>query len=196
MLTTLSTEGAVRAKNDHSFRKEYVEKSISDIERILQFKLNFKKYPKELQEEMKNIAVIAMYEAIQRFDTNYNVKFATYAGKYITGRVLSYLKSMNLSYCSIDELQIEARNNTEKEVVETASYEEFLKLLSDFEITIVSLRVKKLTNTEIAKILDVSRKTINRILKDVQMKYNAYDNGKVRLIKRRRYSLEKKKKRD
>lgn len=191
MLTTLSTEGAVRAKNDHIFRKEYIEKSVLDIERILQSKLNFKKYPKELQEEMKNVATIALYEAIQRFDTSYNVKFTTYAGKYIVGRVLTYLKGQNFSYCDINELQVEAKNNTEKEVVETTFYQEFSNVLSKDEITIINLRLRNCRPKEIAKLLGVSTKTIRRIMKDIQNKYNSYNDGKVELVKRRRYSLEK-----
>jgi RNA polymerase sporulation-specific sigma factor len=124
-------------------------------------------------------SLIALFSAVETFDSVRGVKFSTYASACIKNRLFSCLKSLPVS----DSTDVSAADETgsvphapspehifiEKESAE-ALYRSLSDLLSDREFSVLSLRIDGYSYADIASKLGLSPKSVDNTMSRVRAK--------------------------
>lgn len=175
---TLSRDEAMKLwLSEHSeYAKEQVILNNAGLIGLVMKRLNLNLFDDDLYE----IGIIGLCEAINRFDSNKGVEFSTYAVISIRGAFIkSFRKKQIVPVISLDE---KYRTNNEDEVAygemiaDKKCFEEEVEtsiivgLLSERERKILYLSYEGKTQVEIAKLTGLSQSCISRILEKIQKK--------------------------
>lgn len=95
-------------------------------------------------EDLHQVAIVGLIKAIDKYETKYNVKFSTYAYKYILGEVLKYVNDNRGFKLSKEYLFLEKRINKAKEML-------------------TQKMMRKPTNFELSVFLEIDERIINQI---------------------------------
>ncbi len=150
-------------------------------------------------DDLVSIGTIGLIKAIDSFNHNSNVKFATYASRCIQNEILMYFrarKKQNLEVSINETIDIDKDGNpltyldiikTEDTIAEDLDRKEKCQkalyyidnILSERERKIVKLRYgigygKEITQREVSELLGISRSYVSRIEKSALDKISAY----------------------
>lgn len=141
------------------------------------------------QEDLISIGTIGLIKGINSFNSDKNIKLATYTAKCIENEILMFMRSSKKLNAEVylnepigkdkDDNVVtlqEVLENNEKNIEDTVDlkfkikelYEKMKTVLQDREIKIIEMRFgldenKPKTQREIAKILNISRSYVSRI---------------------------------
>lgn len=131
-------------------------------------------------------AMIALFKAIQAFDTDKQTSFAAFVktttqnhmidsirkSEAKNNRVLSDAVSIENMKFFIEDEQSEDFGIYEEELQDLLSNEEFKSNFSDLEWQVLNLRLIKLSYNDIGKELDVKEKVVDNALQRIKQKLN------------------------
>lgn len=83
-------------------------------------------------DDLKQVAIIGMMKAISNYDNNKNVKFTTYAYKYILGEVYKFVNDNRDFRISKEYLSLEKKINQAKEIL----VQKLMRVPSNFELSL------------------------------------------------------------
>lgn len=173
-----------KAKYDSEEFKKLEEKHIKMIMKIINsFNLDWGDYSIN-KEDLKQEALIGLYEACENFDPKYNVKFSTFAYQVMRRRVnRAYQKMKNIydketySYSKFEkddrsetfatkEKEDNPKENLKVMDICTNAYYIGGRKLSELDYSIISKRLENKTYKEIAEELNISPKRVdNRLVR-------------------------------
>ena len=173
-----------KAKHDSEEFKKLEEKHIKMIMKIINsFNLDWGDYSIN-KEDLKQEALIGLYEACENFDPKYNVKFSTFAYQIMRRRVnRAYQKMRNIydketySYSKFEkddrsetfatkEKEDNPKENLKVMDICTSAYYMGGRKLSELDYSIISKRLENKTYKEIAEDLNISPKRAdNRLVR-------------------------------
>lgn len=173
-----------KAKHDSEEFKKLEEKHIKMIMKIINsFNLDWGDYSIN-KEDLKQEALIGLYEACEYFDPKYNVKFSTFAYQIMRRRVnRAYQKMRNIydketySYSKFEkddrsetfatkEKEDNPKENLKVMDICTSAYYMGGRKLSELDYSIISKRLENKTYKEIAEDLNISPKRVdNRLVR-------------------------------
>ena len=173
-----------KAKHDSEEFKKLEEKHIKMIMKIINsFNLDWGDYSIN-KEDLKQEALIGLYEACENFDPKYNVKFSTFAYQIMRRRVnRAYQKMRNIydketySYSKFEkddryetfatkEKEDNPKENLKVMDICTSAYYMGGRKLSELDYSIISKRLENKTYKEIAEDLNISPKRVdNRLVR-------------------------------
>ena len=173
-----------KAKHDSEEFKKLEEKHIKMIMKIINsFNLDWGDYSIN-KEDLKQEALIGLYEACENFDPKYNVKFSTFAYQIMRRRLnRSYQKMRNIydketySYSKFEkddrsetfatkEKEDNPKENLKVMDICTSAYYMGGRKLSELDYSIISKRLENKTYKEIAEDLNISPKRVdNRLVR-------------------------------
>jgi RNA polymerase sporulation-specific sigma factor len=178
---------------DEKARNKLIEHNLRLVAHIV------KKYEsvKTDNEDLISIGTIGLIKGINTYDNNKNTKLATYAARCIENEILMHLRSIKKlkneillqesigsdkegNEITLLDILCDERNTVSKEVERRINEEklyDLLKYLKLRERKVVILRYglengKRLTQREVASILDISRSYVSRIEKKAVEKLN------------------------
>ena len=149
-------------------------------------------------EDLIQVANLALFEAIQNYDENKNVKFYTYLAHCINNKLITELRdhstnkkralNSSISY----EMQVVGTKYTlletlpDEKAINPYDYlnieeqkEVYIKFINSlpFEVAVVyELKINGFTPKEIKKIMDIDDKILNKCLKVINQKLNLLQN--------------------
>lgn len=149
-------------------------------------------------EDLIQVANLALFEAIQNYDENKNVKFYTYLAHCINNKLITELRdhstnkkralNSSISY----EMQVAGTKYTlletlpDEKAINPYDYlnieeqkEVYIKFINSlpFEVAVVyELKINGFTPKEIKKIMDIDDKILNKCLKVINQKLNLLQN--------------------
>ena len=142
---------------------------------------------KSNDEDYKQIGLIALWNAIELYNEESNIKFETFASVIIRNKLISeftketrqknFLNVLD-NVISIDKPIISNNGNLynmydyikNDNDIEYIDFREFVKNLNECEIQIIRLKQKKKTDTEIKNILSIGRKKFEKNIKSAKEK--------------------------
>lgn len=136
------------------------------------------------KEDIYQESVIAFIHALHSFDKNRAAGFRTYASVCIKNHIVSLLRSGQraknsalVDYVSIDEIDIEAKNQPETDWIEKEAFfdikKQIIKVLSGFELEVLRLYLYGSSYKDIAEKLEKSEKSVSNALSRVRKKLRA-----------------------
>lgn len=171
-----------KAKYDSEEFKKLEEKYIKMIMKIINsFNLDWGDYSIN-KEDLKQEALIGLFEACKKYDEKYNVKFSTFAYQIIRRRVnRAYMKMKKIyeketySYSKFEKddhsnilstEEVEEKTNDLLKVKDIClkSYYTGGKILSEMDYSIISMRMDNKSYKEIAEELNISTKKVDNRL--------------------------------
>ena len=174
--------------NDYSAFDELVEEMQPIIRKILSVQMNEYGDFSMDKEEMKQIAIIGLYEACQKYKDDKGMSFSSFSYMVIHSRITNYFKENAKVYdYEFYSLDVEHNNMFRKaERVADSAYNyhkqqefekellEFLKSVTEEDRKIISLKREGLPYKEIGKRLNISTKRISNRLQALKKKYAEY----------------------
>lgn len=139
---------------------------------------------KRNDEDFKQYGMIALWEAIKKFDESYSIKFETFASACIKKKLLRELRRENneknflnivSNVISLDGHKNEDENNMYDYVkgndnIDYIDLKNFIDSLDECEIQIIRLKQKRKTDTQIKNSLNLSRRKYEKKLKSAKEK--------------------------
>lgn len=130
-------------------------------------------------EDLYSVGLVGLCKAINGFDESAGVKFNTYAIRIIRNEILrSFRKKRILPAFSLDDTckldngdevsyadMMADNKRFEEDALADMQFDEIMNLLSDRERKIISLRMDKKIQREIAEICEISQAQVSRIIK-------------------------------
>lgn len=155
------------------------------VNKIIKRHLNSKLTQEDI-EDLKQCGNIALYKALNNYDTNSNVPFISYASTCIVRSVLREIKRLTKrsNECTIDNLEFigqDTTNNIDKELVNTDFIIKVFKAIRRLNIDLINkkiltLKVMGYSNPEIANKLNIKvskvRDSISRHKDKILIKLN------------------------
>ena len=131
---------------------------------------------------------VGLVYAVDRFDESRGCLFSSYAVRYIDGYIQKCKNYNSLikpkkcksesgtfqykNICSIDFANmIQANDDPARDAVENVFVKGFMKCLKEREKQVLSLALLGNMQTEISKIMGITKSYVSRILKDIARKY-------------------------
>ena len=139
---------------------------------------------KRNDEDFKQHGMIALWEAIKKFDESYNIKFETFASACIKKKLLRELRRENneknflniaSNVISLDGHKNEDENNMHNYIkgndnIDYIDIKNFIDSLDECEIQIIRLKQKRKTDTQIKNSLNLSRRKYEKNLNSAKEK--------------------------
>lgn len=141
---------------------------------------------KRNDEDIKQIGLIALWNALKDYDENKGIKIETFITVYVKNKILDEIKKetatknkLNLlhnvvsldSSVQLDNKEVQLYEFIEgKNDIECIDLKEFINSLNDCEIQIIKLKQKKRTDTDIKKELCMSRRKYEKNLSSAKEK--------------------------
>ena len=130
------------------------------------------KYPKKYdREDLYQVSMIGLIDALKHYDNNYNTKFSTFAYYYIVGEINKYIREN--SSLKVSKNLVDLKN----------------KILKTKEIISQKLG-REATNLEVSLYLEISEDLVNEALyyddvtslEDSQIEISSYDNTSAEIL--------------
>ena len=124
---------------------------------------------KRNDEDFKQYGMIALWEAIKKFDESYSIKFETFASACIKKKLLRELHRENDGHKNEDENNMHdyVKGNDNIDYIDLKN---FIDSLDECEIQIIRLKQKRKTDTQIKNFLNLSRRKYEKKLKSAKEK--------------------------
>lgn len=113
-------------------------------------------------EDIKQIALIGLWKAVENFDETKGFQFSTFAYRVIRNEVLQELKKFKRTSSSLDEMELDLSYN-ESEFEDLVTREGIKVYLNDEEYSIVTMTIDGYTQKEISEMIQLSQSQISRV---------------------------------